>query len=1142
MSDIKLNQYYNLFNATKGYTELLFRSGKVLQSQELNEMQRMLKNQIKNVGNTILTNGDTIEGCQLVFNENNEVIVTKGKVYLEGDVRTLNDTRLTIKGKGTEVIGIKLTKEIISPSEDKDLLDISTGYDNYNQDGAYRLKETVQITLDDPTASILYTLVDGHQLSKNNVEDLTQLDKMQVTLARRTFDESGNYKVNGLELLSKKFFDDEHIFISMEPGKAYVRGYEVNVTVAQTISLDRPVSTRQVTNEPKVYRTGTKKYALNNDYANAINKVVAIIKATNNIVRGAIVGGTDYLPLTPVVEVIEVKQGGTTYRLGTDFQLTSDGIDWSVGTRAPSPGTSYSVTWTYNKNMVKDADYRLVKPTKDTNTGYIEFLGSDEPIDGSTFLVDYSFQLCRRDIISINKNGQVLISQGQPDVLRTVESPSVSEDSALVLGSVLLKPNTDDVVVFNNNTKNITMLALYKMLERISALEYNQAITDLDKQAAANETATELIGVFTDGFLGLSKADVYHSEWSASVDLDNHELTLPFQQSLFNLKVSGDPATRVGKFNRLMTLPYTEIQLFTQPLATGNMRVNSYNAFPKSPSVKLIPEIDNWIDSEYMEVENSKTVATSVRRWWYHKNESWAEEEKKLWQSYGATNKTANSTENSSSSSSSTDISNSGWWRTTTTTTNTTNVSTTVLDSAVLYMRTTEVEVSVENMAPNADNIVATFDGKPVTLVASVPKYQGTKPNTLKADSKGCVKGKFTIPTKTLCGTRELKIWAGNTPSLTGAASYTSNGRTLSVTKKVWTSQSVARRTVNTDPLAQSFQFANDQYLTGVGFYFLDKNSVEPITVQVRNMVNGYPGTTCYAEVVVQPELCVTSTDASRETLVKFSDPVYCTAGEQYCFTILSNSDVDSVWIAETAKIDMASGTQVSKNPYLDGQLFSSSNAITWTAHQSMDLKFNLYGAKFNTTGQAIFEQVTASSIDRLLVISEEDIPTGCSISWKYSINGGSWMPIETYVDRELDILADTIDLKVSLQGTTTTSPAIALDGLMIVGFKNLGTGTYVSKNVGVSDGYNKVKVVVDLDIPINTNVNLYYATDIEGKVWKALNNTATVPKSGSYKTYTFEASVGSTAKNYRVKVVLSSTNHLSRPKAKNLRSIIKNV
>ena len=148
MSDLNnsVTGYYNLYDSTKNYTELLFRAGKVLQSKEVNEMQSMLKNQIKNVGDTILTNGDIIEGCQLVVKDT-EVTLTKGRIYLDGNVRSIDDTVLQITGTGTEVIGAILKTEIITPDQDSTLLDVSTGFDNYNQDGAYRLKETVEITV-----------------------------------------------------------------------------------------------------------------------------------------------------------------------------------------------------------------------------------------------------------------------------------------------------------------------------------------------------------------------------------------------------------------------------------------------------------------------------------------------------------------------------------------------------------------------------------------------------------------------------------------------------------------------------------------------------------------------------------------------------------------------------------------------------------------------------------------------------------------------------------------------------------------------------------------------------------------------------------------------------------------------------------
>lgn len=1115
--------YYNLYDETKNYTELLFRAGKVLQSKEVNEMQSMIRQQIKNVGDTILTNGDIIEGCQLVIGENNQVTITKGRVYLDGNVHDVPDTTIEIEGVSTEVIGVKLVKTIVTPDEDHDLLDVATGYDNYNQDGAYRLKETVTITLNDSEASIMYTLVDGQQMSVNVAEDLTQLDKMNATLARRTFDESGNYKVSGLTLVDKNSCDDSYIYISLEPGKAYVKGYEVNKTTATTIALPRASVLRQIENEPKTFRTGTEKYAMNNNYINSINKIVSIVQAIQNITRGSIIGGIDYLPLSPVVEVLEVKQGSTVYVQGTDFQLVNDGIDWSIGSNAPNPGTTYEVKWTYNKTMTKNIDFTL-EQNETNDIGYVKFLAAgDKPVNGSTFLINYDFALCRRDTISLDDRGNVILTQGQSDILRTVESPSTDSENVLVLGSTLLKPNSDEVVIINNNTKTIPMLDLYKMLERINALEYNQAITDLDNEAAEGENATELIGVFTDGFIGLTKADTFHSEWTASIDLDDESLTLPFQTTVANLTIDKKTSYNAGTFNRLLTAPYSEITLLNQPLATGNMRVNSYNAFPKRPSVKLSPSVDNWVDERTVTIQgNSTTRTVTLRRWWYHKNASWAQQEKALWQSYGLADGGA-----------------SLGWNSATVTTNK-SVINSIMDTAIMYMRENTVSVTVQNMPANANNIIATFDGKPITLVANENKYEGSAAGSLKADAQGNAYGHFKIPARTLCGTRELVVYCANTPSLTGNASYIANGRTRTTTKTVWTE---TVRLNPTDPLAQSFSFDTDQYLTGVGIYFKDKDTVEPITIEVRNMVNGYPGTTVYAEKVVQPSQIKVSANASVETVVKFDDPVYCNANEQYCYTVLSNSDVDSVWIAETTKLDITTRQQVSKNPYLNGTLFSSSNALTWTAHQNADMKFKIYGAKFQTTGQAVFNMVNGISIDRLMVMSEESIPSGCAISWQYAINGSqNWLPIETYDDRELEEVAESVRIKVVISANTHTSPAIALDSLILCGFANETQGVYISKNVAVADGFNKVKMVVDLDIPTGTNINVYFATDISGTTWQSLTNTATVQKSAKFKTYTFEKQLTAAAQNYRCKVLLTSTDQTKRPRAQNLRSILKTV
>src|SRR5690606_41952505 len=90
-------------------------------------------------------------------------------------------------------------------------------------------------------------------------------------------------------------------------------------------------------NEPKTYLHGTDQYVLNKFPAKQINDVVATVEKTVNMTRGGVGDSIDYLPDTSIVEIIEVsaaKHG--EYTQGVDYQLTADGVDWSLGGAEPN--------------------------------------------------------------------------------------------------------------------------------------------------------------------------------------------------------------------------------------------------------------------------------------------------------------------------------------------------------------------------------------------------------------------------------------------------------------------------------------------------------------------------------------------------------------------------------------------------------------------------------------------------------------------------------------------------------------------------------------------------------------------------------------------------------------------------------------
>jgi hypothetical protein len=166
------------------------------------------------------------------------------------------------------------------------------------------------------------------------------------------------------------------------------------------------------------------------------------------------------------------------------------------------------------------------------------------------------------------------------------------------------------------------------------------------------------------------------------------------------------------------------------------------------------------------------------------------------------------------------------------------------------------------------------------------------------------------------------------------------------------------------DPLAQSFlvRQKGGAFLTAVDLYFASKDSAIPVQMELREMVNGYPGKKVLpnSRVVLTPDLVnisnnITTLDSGNQynspdiaTKFTFESPIYVTDNTEYCIVLLSDSNAYNVWISQLGDKVADSDRYISDQPYA-GVLFKSQNASTWSADQYQDLTFKLYRAKFDT-------------------------------------------------------------------------------------------------------------------------------------------------------------------------------------------------
>lgn len=169
------------------------------------------------------------------------------------------------------------------------------------------------------------------------------------------------------------------------------------------------------------------------------------------------------------------------------------------------------------------------------------------------------------------------------------------------------------------------------------------------------------------------------------------------------------------------------------------------------------------------------------------------------------------------------------------------------------------------------------------------------------------------------------------------------------------------------DPLAQSFftyGFTGGVFITGIDLYFQSKDPVVPVTIEIRPLINGFPGPLdeTKPDLITYkfPEDIVVSNDASLPTRFTFSIPLYLPEDSDFCFVVRSNSNNYNIWTSKMGEKSIEIGYVIHEQPYV-GSLFKSENNVTWIPEQFEDIKFTLYRAEFdvNATGGIRFTGTT---------------------------------------------------------------------------------------------------------------------------------------------------------------------------------------
>lgn len=184
----------------------------------------------------------------------------------------------------TRSVGIKISEEICSASEDDSLNDPANYMINYKAPGSDRLKIRTELeSLSIEEANSLssnkqyISFIELMRFDQGRLEkklSRTIYAELAKEFARRTYDESGHYWVKPFITRAENVPDHkDDIHLVIYPGKAYVKGYEIETILPKVISVSRPKETITEFKKTTGYRFANHLYV---DIARGIPRLHAI--------------------------------------------------------------------------------------------------------------------------------------------------------------------------------------------------------------------------------------------------------------------------------------------------------------------------------------------------------------------------------------------------------------------------------------------------------------------------------------------------------------------------------------------------------------------------------------------------------------------------------------------------------------------------------------------------------------------------------------------------------------------------------------------------------------------------------------------------------------------------------------------------
>ena len=1123
------------FDPAKNYKRVRYHQDRDLLDSELNEQQDIINNERRKLADILFKEGAIVSGFGVTVAAN-VLTVAEGLVYIDGCLERVPGAVLTYdpaKTSGADYVYVELLKYNYGYNQDAVLINPATGeptaerekwvlslknhdtsgealpnnvtqrkvvavhkFDRETGDVTATVREKSNLYLQDllgtlPGSRITVASITEDQLAFAAAEGLNSLLQ---NLAERTYDQAGSYLVKGLDSFIGDN-DGQNVEVITNAGRAYIQGFRLQKDLPTTTLVPKSTAVKSVRGEQKTYVVGTRRYALNNTPLKETTQVEAIVEIVSNITRGSVGGGEDLLVPNPVVDIIEVSQGATVFQEGADWQQSGNYVDWLGSGNEPAIGTTYTVRWTYTKQMIEGTDYvdggwfgRSGHPaadeyfylvtaqsaagetqydsakvvSRDTPAGEINRL-SWLPVSGATgYRIYRGTQNAARADFQRLKDVAAGVTSYTDDGVDVIVggNPPASNTSGLTMSPVQVEPGNLSIINFGRANIGDEPVAGSNC-----SIDYDYYVGRRDIIYATTREIKRLEGapadwpklpIVPEGTLGLCSVDCPPN--SVDLTVQNFGLTrvtmdqiheiikdvedLKYNDAQFQMNnelQNRDAQTKKGVYSDDFSND-AQSDIYHSEWSARIDRVRRFAAPARTASATVLtvnPSASNAL------FKGSLALLPATERVLVEQTD-WSEV--KNINPYAVFEKPDASVE---------------------------------ITPNIGRRGQTGIAVVGSNFQSNANNVTIRCDGQ---VVAS----------GVHADTAGRVSASFVIPENVRNGNRIVEMTDGlysaragiqiNDPMVITRIERIVEERIIRVpvVQVVWRTQIV---TVRNDPLAQTFSFTEDKVVSGVGLYFTAKDPSIPVTVQIRGVTTGLPNGVIFAEKVLAPG----DVSLNVETKVVFANPFYAQAGTSYAVVLLTNSSNYRMRVATLGQLGQ--NGVITRQTYAAGVLLESSNAETWTPLNGSDLTMKIYGYDFQPSGEVRFQPITGVQFSDLNLDEYSSVPQGTGIAWEYSTDGGVlWDAIVPAEEERLPNLASQVLVRALFSSNAANiSPALIYKDVNLIGYLNNTTGKYLNRENELTQGVSSTKIYTQMNIPSGTTIN-WFASNNGGATWEAMS------------------------------------------------------